>query len=122
MSVLAKSILLFCLNLLDAQFTVIWVRTNVATEGNGLMARLLDMGDAPFMIVKVLVGAFAAYVLYRCSRYKLARRGLTLVLGLYIGIMVVHAATGMSALGWHGPENLIAYLSNLPSNALALFY
>lgn len=122
MSVLAKSILLFCLNLLDAQLTILWVRTNVATEGNSLMARLLDMGDAPFIIVKVLVGAFAAYVLYRCSRYKIARRGLTLVLGLYVGLMVVHAATGASALGWHEPEKLIAYISDLPNTVLALFH
>lgn len=122
MSILAKSILLFCLNLLDAQLTILWVRTNVATEGNGLMARLLDMGDAPFLIVKVLVGAFAAYVLYRCSRYKMARRGLTLVLGLYVGLMVVHAATGASALGWHEPEKLMAYISDLPNTVLALFH
>lgn len=122
MSILAKSILLFCLNLIDAQLTVIWVRANVATEGNGLMARLLDMGNAPFIAVKVLVGAFAAYVLYRCSQYKVARRGLTLVLGLYVGLMFIHAATGMSALGWHEPEKFIAQLSSLPNNLLALLY
>lgn len=122
MSVLAKSILLFSLNLVDAQLTVLWVRTNVATEGNGLMARLLELGDAPFMIVKVLVGAFAAYVLYRCSRYNLARRGLTVVLGLYIALMAVHAVTGMSALGWHEPEQLMAYLNSVPINVLAIFY
>jgi hypothetical protein len=121
MSTLAKSILLFSLNWLDAQLTVVWVRSNVATEGNGLMAKLLDMGDAPFIMVKLMVGAFAAYILYRCSRYKLARRGMTLVLGLYLMLMVVHAATGMSALGWHAPEQLIAYVDNLPHRLLALF-
>lgn len=121
MSALAKSILLFGLNWLDAQLTIVWVRSNVATEGNGLMARLLDMGDAPFIFVKLAVGAFAAYILYRCSRYKLAQRGMTVVLGLYLGLMVVHAATGMSALGWQTPEAFIAYLGNLPHNVLALF-
>ena len=122
MSILAKSVLLFCLNLIDAQLTVIWVRTNVATEGNGLMARLLDMGDAPFIAVKVLIGAFAAYVLYRCSQYKVARRGLTLVLGLYVGLMFIHAATGMSALGLNGPEKFITHLGNLPNSLLAHFF
>jgi hypothetical protein len=122
MSVLAKSILLFCLNLLDAQLTVIWVRTKVATEGNGLMAWLLDLGDAPFIAVKVMVGAFAAYVLYRCSHYALARKGLTLVLGLYIALMVVHAATGMSAAGIQEPEKIIAFMGNLPSNVIGFFY
>lgn len=121
MSALAKSILLFGLNWLDAQLTLVWVRGGHATEGNGLMARLIEMGDAPFIFVKLAVGAFAAYILYRCSRYKLARRGMTVVLGLYLGLMFVHAATGMSALGWQAPETLIAYLSNLPHNVLALF-
>jgi Domain of unknown function (DUF5658) len=121
MSALAKSILLFCLNWLDAQLTIVWVREGVATEGNGLMARLLEMGDAPFIFVKLAVGAFAAYVLYRCSRYRLARRGMSMVLGLYLGLMVVHAATGMSALGWQAPEKFIAYVCNLPHNLLALF-
>ncbi|HEX8846776.1 MAG TPA: DUF5658 family protein [Pyrinomonadaceae bacterium] len=121
MSVLAKSILLFCLNLLDAQLTLIWVRSGAATEGNGLMARLLDMGDAPFIIVKVLVGAVAAYVLYRCSRYKMARRGLSLVVGIYLALMVVHAATGMSAIGYQAPEKVIAYISNVSNNLFALF-
>lgn len=121
MSALAKSILLFCLNWLDAQLTVVWVREGVATEGNGLMARLLDLGDAPFIFAKLAIGAFAAYVLYRCSRYKLARRGMTVVLGLYLALMVVHAATGMSALGYDAPEKFIAFFGNLPNNILALF-
>jgi hypothetical protein len=121
MSALAKSILLFGLNWLDAQLTLFWVRSNIATEGNGLMARLLDLGDAPFILTKLAVGAFAAYILYRCSRYKLARRGMTVVLGLYLGLMVIHAATGMSALGWQAPETLIAYLGDLPNSVLAFF-
>ena len=121
MSALAKSILLFSLNLLDAQLTILWVRSDVATEGNGLMAHLLDMGDVPFILVKILVGAFAAYVLYRFSRHKLARRGMTVVLGLYLALMGVHAATGMSALGWQAPEQVIAFFGDLPNNLLAFF-
>ena len=122
MSAFAKSLLLFSLNWLDAQLTLIWIRSNVATEGNGLMARLLELGDAPFILVKLAVGAFAAYILYRCSRYKLAQRGMTVVLGLYLGLMVVHAATGASALGWDVSEKFIAYLGNLPNSVLALFW
>lgn len=121
MSALAKSVLLFLLNWLDAQLTIIWVRANLATEGNGLMARLLNMGNMPFLSVKLLIGAFAAYVLYRCSHLPLARRGMTLVLGIYFTLMFVHAATGLSALGWHGPDKLVAYFGNLPNIALAFF-
>lgn len=121
MSALAKSFLLFFLNWLDAQLTIIWVRSNLATEGNSLMAHLLKQGDTPFLAVKLALGAFAAYILYRCSHLPLARQGMKLVLGIYLALMLVHAATALSALGWQEPERMIAYLSNLPNAVLAIF-
>jgi hypothetical protein len=121
MSALSKAVLLFALNWLDAQLTIIWVRAQLATEGNGLMAWLLDIGDGTFLGAKLLIGAFAAFVLYRCSHLKLARGGMTLALSIYFGIMFVHAVTGMSALGWHAPETVLAYLSSLPNSLLAVF-
>src|SRR3989440_9678326 len=121
MGALAKSLLLFVLNWLDAQLTLLWVHSNVATEGNGLMGQLLKVGDAPFMLVKSLVGAFAAYTLYRCSHLPLARRGMQLVLTIYCALMIVHLATGMSALGWHEPLALITYITNVPHTLLTLF-
>ena len=121
MSVWTKSVLLFVLNLLDAQLTVIWVRTGAATEGNSLMAYLLNLGDAPFLLTKLLVGGLVAYTLYRFSHVALARRGLRLVLGLYLALMLVHAATAMSAAGFHPPEPLLALVSNVPDKLSALF-
>jgi hypothetical protein len=121
MSALTKSILLFSLNWLDAQLTIIWVRANLATEGNSLMARLLEMGDWPFLYVKLGIGAFAAFVLYRYANRPLARRGMKLALVTYGGLMFVHAATAMSALGWHAPERVVAYMDSLPRALLALF-
>ncbi len=87
MGALAKSLLLFVLNWLDAQ----------------------------------LVGAFAAYTLYRCSHLPLARRGMQLVLTIYVALMFMHAATGMSALGWHQPLAMVNYLSKVPYALLTLF-
>jgi hypothetical protein len=106
MSIFSKSLLLFLLNWLDAQLTILWVRGGVATEGNGLMAYLLDLGNAPFLSAKLAVGALVAYTLYRFSHLALARRGLHFVLALYLALMGVHAATGASALGWQPPEAL----------------
>ncbi|HEY0006222.1 MAG TPA: DUF5658 family protein [Pyrinomonadaceae bacterium] len=120
MSALAKSILLFVLNWLDAQLTILWVREGLATEGNGLMARLLELGDAPFLAVKMAIGFFAAFILYRCSHLALARRGMKLALGVYIALMFIHAATGLSALGWEAPQELVAFLGGLPHALLAL--
>src|SRR3712207_8455716 len=104
MSVWAKCLLLFALNWMDAQLTLVWVRGGWATEGNGLMAYLLELGDAPFLLTKLAVGAGVACVLYRFSHVRLARRGLKLVLCLYVALMFVHTATGLSALGWAAPE------------------
>ena len=121
MHTLYKSLLLFAMNWLDAQLTILWVRLNVASEGNALMASLLNVGEAPFLIVKLVIGAFAAYVLYRCAHMPLARRGMRLVLGLYLLLMMVHVATGFTALGWQAPETVAAYFGGLPHAFLALF-
>ncbi|MDQ3135485.1 MAG: DUF5658 family protein [Acidobacteriota bacterium] len=120
MSALTKSGLLFVLNLLDAQLTVLWVRSGLATEGNWLMAYLLDRGNTPFLLTKLLVGAGVAYILYRWSHLRTARGGLKLALGLYASLMFIHAATGLSALGWHGPETAFAFLNELPNTLLII--
>ena len=120
MSALTKSLLLFALNLLDAQLTIIWVRSGVATEGNGLMSRLLDAGNAPFFLTKLFIGASVAYLLYRFSALTVARRGMRLVLGFYLALMLVHAATGLSAVHTFGSGALVAYVARLPQTLLAI--
>ncbi|HET9524988.1 MAG TPA: DUF5658 family protein [Pyrinomonadaceae bacterium] len=99
MGSLSKSLLLFTLNWLDAQLTVLWVRLNVATEGNALMARLLEHSELSFLSIKLVIGTAAAYILYRCAHLPLAKRGMTVVLVIYVALMCVHAATGCVALG-----------------------
>jgi hypothetical protein len=121
MGPLSKSLLLFAMNWLDAQLTILWVRLNVATEGNGLMASLLNHGETSFLLVKLAIGAFAAYVLYRCAHLPVARRGMQLVLGVYIALMLVHAATGCSAFGWEAPAVVVGYFGSLPNAFLSLF-
>jgi hypothetical protein len=119
---LSKSLLLFILNWLDAELTILWVRLNVASEGNTLMARVLAHGDLPFLTLKLLVGGFAAYILYRCGHLKLAKHGMTVVLAIYVGLMFIHAATGFAVLGWYGPHFFLLFLGNLPHSIAALYY
>jgi hypothetical protein len=118
---LYKALLLFAMNWLDAQLTILWLRLNVATEGNGLMAMLLNRGEAPFLSVKLAIGALAGYILYRCSEVPIARRGMKLVLGIYLALMVVHLVTGFSALGWQAPTTVLTYIISLPSAFAAFF-
>lgn len=100
MHLFRETFLLFSLNLLDAILTIIWVRSGVATEGNELMARLLDFGDFTFLAAKIAIGTVAALVLLRWGNRKLARYGLTLALAVYISLMGIHLVTGLSAFGY----------------------
>ena len=122
MAALTKAILLFALNWLDAQLTILWLRLEIATEGNGLMASLLNHGEASFLSVKLFIGALAGYTLYRFAQFPIARSGMRLVLGIYLALMGVHALTGFSALGWQAPATVLTYFVSLPGAFLAFFF
>lgn len=63
------------------------------------MATLLDIGDLPFLLVKLAVGGVAAVVLWNWGHLKLAKFGLVLALCIYTGLMGIHFITGLSAMG-----------------------
>ena len=119
---LTKALLLFAMNWLDAQLTILWLRLNVATEGNALMAQLINHGEGSFLSVKLLIGALAGYTLYRFSEIPIARRGMKLVLGIYLALLGIHVATAVTALGWEAPATVLTYFVSLPSAFLAIFY
>lgn len=100
MKISKRTLLLFILNALDALLTIYWVRNGFATEGNQLMAGLLDMGNAPFLTVKMIVGTVAVIVLSRWKNLKVAQYGLTVTLAIYLALMGIHFFTGLSAFGY----------------------
>ena len=122
MGALTKALLLFAMNWLDAQLTILWVRLNVATEGNTIMAGLLHHGESSFLSFKLLVGALSAYVLYRFAEIPIARRGMKIALGVYVTLMAVHVVTGFSALGWHAPATVLTYFVSLPRAFIAFLF
>lgn len=90
--------LLFSLNILDAILTIIWVRTGVASEGNALMARVMEEGDLAFLGVKILMGTLVAVVILRWGNGKLAKYGVALALAVYISVMGIHLLTFLTAI------------------------
>lgn len=100
MNVSGLTIVLFLLNFADAVLTIYWVRNGFATEGNALMASLLDLGDTPFLLVKMMIGAAAAIILWYGKSLRIAQYGLSIALVAYIGVMAVHLFTGLSAFGY----------------------
>ena len=121
MGALSKAILLFAMNWLDAQLTILWVRLNVATEGNGIMATLLNHSENSFLSVKLAIGALSAYILYRFAEIPIARRGMKVVLAIYLALMLVHVVTGFSTLGWHAPATVMTHFISLPGAFVASF-
>lgn len=121
MGALSKAFLLFAMNWLDAQLTILWLRLNIATEGNSMMASLLNHSETSFLSVKLLIGGLSAYILYRFAEIPIARRGMKVVLGIYVALMVVHAVIGFSALGWHAPAAVLTYFVGLPRAVAASF-
>ena len=121
MGALSKSCLLFALNWLDAQLTLLWIHLHVATEGNALMARILEHGELTFLGAKLAIGGFAAFTLYRCAHLPIAKHGLTAVLGIYVILMLAHLGTACVAVGWDAPVIILGYLENLPHALLSLF-
>lgn len=115
---MAPTLLLFVLNLLDALLTIVWVRSGVATEGNQLMAALLDIGNAPFLGVKIAIGIVASVVLIKSRHNALAKYGLAVALAVYLGLMVVHIFTGLAAVGVVS-NTQIQELANLPLHLFA---
>ena len=99
MQLLRGTLLLFGLNLLDALLTLVWVRNGVASEGNRLMAELLELGDLSFLAAKLAIGTVAVLVLIRWGYLKLAQYGLAFALSVYMALMAVHVVTGLSAMG-----------------------
>ena len=122
MGALSKALLLFVMNWLDAQLTILWLRLNVATEGNGLMASLLHHSESSFLSVKLVIGGLSAYILYRFAEIPVARRGMKIVLAIYLTLMIVHAVTGFSALGWEAPATVLSYFVSLPESVIASFF
>mgnify|MGYP000409792410 CR=1 FL=1 len=118
MSLTRSTFLLFLLNFFDAVLTIYWVRNGFATEANHLMAGLLDLGNAPFLTVKIAVGATAALVLSYWGHLKLARYGVTITLAVYLGLMVIHMFTGLSAFGLIS-DSMIESFTSVTSVAFA---
>ena len=100
MHLFRETFLLFSLNLLDAILTIVWVRNGVASEGNHIMARLLESGDSSFLAAKIAIGTITAFVLLRWGNRRLAQHGLTAALAVYISLLGIHVVTGLSAFGY----------------------
>ncbi|MBK9767541.1 MAG: hypothetical protein IPP63_11260 [Chloracidobacterium sp.] len=84
------------------------------------MASLLDIGNGPFLAVKIAMGTIAAFVLVRWGGRPLARYGMAIALAIYIGLMGVHLFTGLAAFGYVSADQ-IKNFTDIPGQLFAFF-
>ena len=83
--------LIFLLSILDAVFTMIWIKTGMAVEANPLLGSLLEHGDLPFILTKVfLTGCGCAFLGWSKSKSRFAKASILTLLALYCCLTIYH--------------------------------
>ncbi len=78
------------LNLVDAMFTLVYIRAGIATEGNPLMGQALSHSPLGFMICKLALVSGGVLLLWRLRHRKSAVTGLMATSAAYACLFVYH--------------------------------
>jgi hypothetical protein len=81
---------LIVLNLLDAIFTLIWVRAGVASEGNPFMGEAMTHGPVGFMAIKLALVSLCVGLLWRLRHRRAAATALVTCAIAYSAVLLVH--------------------------------
>jgi hypothetical protein len=87
------------LNLLDALFTLVWVRAGLATEANPLVADLVNDHAVLFVIVKLGLVGLGSLLLWRRRGRPVAVVGIFTAFLAYYGVLLYHLQYASSLIG-----------------------
>lgn len=91
---------LVILNLLDAVFTLYWIRTGLAEEANAFMRDLVVHNAMGFVLAKIALVSLGAVLLWRCRQHPMAVPALTGCCALYFLVLLHHLRfSGVLLLG-----------------------
>jgi hypothetical protein len=85
------------LNLLDAIFTIVYIRLGHATESNPLMDQALSASPVLFMLAKLSLVSLGVLLLWRLRDHRAARIGLLATSSAYLLLLCYHL-TGVERL------------------------
>ena len=86
-------LLFFCVlgaSLLDALFTLVFIQ-NGGAEANPFMSFVLNLGQTPFMGIKMALTGLGAWLLVAHQYFPMAYRALLVLAGSYLGVLLMHA-------------------------------
>ncbi len=78
------------LNLVDAMFTLVYIRAGMATEGNPLMGQALSHSPLGFMICKLALVSGGVVLLWSLCHRKSAMTGLIANSAAYTCLLAYH--------------------------------
>ena len=78
------------LNLLDALFTLVWVRLGLASEANPFMAELVHEHPIAFVAIKLGLVGLGSVLLWRLRHRPLAVIAMFLAFLAYYAILLLH--------------------------------
>lgn len=91
---------LVILNLLDAVFTLYWIRAGLAEEANAFMRDLVVNNALGFVLAKIALVSLGAVLLWRCHKHPFAALALTGCCVLYFLVLLHHLRfSGVLLLG-----------------------
>lgn len=84
-------IVIFVLSILDAVFTLTWIKAGLAVEANPILGRLLEKGDFAFVSTKIfLTGAGCIFLLWARTKSRFAERAIIGAMILYVLVTLYH--------------------------------
>jgi len=86
------------LNLLDAVFTLVWVRSGLAEEGNAFMRDLVHGEAIVFVLAKIALVSLGCLFLWGRRTHRLAVIAIFVAFAVYYLVLLLHLA----ALSYHG--------------------
>lgn len=78
------------LNLVDAIFTLLWVKTGLAVEANILLRTPVEEHPLAFVMIKISLVSLGSLILWKRRHHPLAVVGLFVVFLAYYGILLYH--------------------------------
>jgi hypothetical protein len=87
---LAAAGIVVVFNLIDAMFTIIYIRSGLATEANPLMDGILAASPVLFMAAKLALVSLGVQLLWRLRDHRSARFGLFATSAAYMTLIAYH--------------------------------
>jgi len=96
MNYLLSSIML--LSVLDAVFTLSWIRSGIATEANPILDYLLSWGEEYFFAGKIALTASGCIILKNLSHNQFAKKAAISLAGFYGCLTLYHIIGALLAV------------------------